>query len=77
MILQPRYDTLGVRQVNSAATQLATLVELDARHDDLLRRLEELDNRVSNVLAQFQPAKVDGGGDRPPTTGADPGGPTC
>ena len=35
--------------------QLIALSELDARHDDLLRRLEELDRRVARALAQYQP----------------------
>jgi hypothetical protein len=62
--------------MNSAAIQLATLVELDARHDDLLQRLEDLDNRVSAVLAQFQPPKTDRVSNCP-ISGDDPDGPTC
>ncbi|MGD0899140.1 MAG: hypothetical protein ABR915_14980 [Thermoguttaceae bacterium] len=34
-------------------TQLASLLELDERHDELLRRLEELDTRVEKVLADW------------------------
>ncbi len=38
------------------AEQLTALMDLDARHDDLLKRLEELDQRVASVLSQCQPA---------------------
>ena len=33
-----------------------TLLDLDARHDELLRQLEELDHRVEKVLAEYLPA---------------------
>ena len=33
---------------------LDTLLELEVRHEDLLRRLVELDSRVENVLKQCQ-----------------------
>ena len=33
------------------AEELKLLVELDERHDDLLRELDELDKRVEAVLA--------------------------
>lgn len=33
-------------------SQLQTLLELEARHDDLLQRLHELDKRVERVLAE-------------------------
>ncbi len=33
--------------------QLESLAELDSRHDELLRRLDELDARVEQVLAQW------------------------
>ncbi|MGA2620683.1 MAG: hypothetical protein ABSF26_23920 [Thermoguttaceae bacterium] len=33
--------------------QVEGLSELDSRHDELLRRLEELDARVEQVLAQW------------------------
>lgn len=39
-----------------ASGQLDRLLELEARHDDLLERLEELDHRVRRVLAKCQPA---------------------
>jgi hypothetical protein len=32
--------------------QLATLIDLDARHDDLLDRLDDLDKRVERVLSE-------------------------
>ena len=32
---------------------LQSLLELEARHDDLLKRLDELDKRVESVLAQY------------------------
>lgn len=38
--------------MDAAMQQLQTLLDLDARHDDLLRRLEELDKRVAEVLAE-------------------------
>lgn len=46
--------------MNRIAEQLATLMDLDARHDDLLKRLEELDQRVASVLSQSQPAGREG-----------------
>jgi hypothetical protein len=33
--------------------ELKLLVELDARHDELLRELEELDRQVEAVLTQW------------------------
>jgi hypothetical protein len=38
-----------------AQQQLETLLELDARHDDLLQRLDELDRRITTVLAEYAP----------------------
>jgi hypothetical protein len=38
--------------MDAADSQLSTLLELDARHDDLLQQLAELDHRVSQVLAE-------------------------
>lgn len=35
-----------------AATQLEALLDLEARHDELLERLDELDRRVEKVLAE-------------------------
>lgn len=34
--------------------QLEQLLDLDARHDDLLKRLDELDRRVRTVLSEYQ-----------------------
>lgn len=36
--------------MESVITHLQTIADLEARHDDLLRRLEELDARVERVL---------------------------
>jgi hypothetical protein len=33
-------------------TQLELLLDLETRHDELLTRLEELDNRVAKTLAE-------------------------
>ena len=33
-----------------------TLVDLESRHDDLLRQLDELDQRVRKVLSEYLPA---------------------
>jgi len=41
--------------MDAFTSQLETLLELDARHDDLLERLEELDRRVEQVLADCLP----------------------
>lgn len=46
--------------MDAAAEQLALLLDLDARHDDLLRRLEELDQRVADTLAEYQTLAMDG-----------------
>lgn len=40
--------------------QLETLLDLEARHDDLLRRLDALDKRVERVLADCLPEKAKG-----------------
>ena len=40
--------------MDAANSQLTTLLELDARHDDLLHQLAELDQRVSQVLAEYR-----------------------
>jgi len=42
--------------MNDTQDQLDVLLALDARHDDLLRRLDDLDRQVLEVLAQQQPA---------------------
>jgi len=38
--------------MNALASQLETLLELEARHDQLLDRLDDLDRRVERVLAE-------------------------
>ena len=38
--------------MDALTSQLESLLELEARHDDLLRRLDELDKRVERVLAE-------------------------
>jgi hypothetical protein len=40
--------------MEESVPSLETLLELEARHDDLLVRLEELDRRVVQVLAECQ-----------------------
>ncbi len=45
---------------------LPLLLELDARHDELLRRLDELDNEVARVLRETQRlVKADAGPSQP------------
>lgn len=41
--------------MDAAFGQLQVLLDLEARHDDLLRRLDELEHRVADVLAEYQP----------------------
>ena len=38
--------------MDSSTLQLQTLLELDARHDELLDRLDELDRRVAQALTE-------------------------
>jgi hypothetical protein len=38
--------------------QPISLTELDARHDDLLAQLEELDQRIQSVLKEHLPQKA-------------------
>jgi hypothetical protein len=59
------------------AGQLDKLMELDARHDDLLRRLEDLDRRVRNVLAQYRPPDAMPRADEEAAIVAGPDGPIC
>jgi len=40
-------------------SELDCLMELEQRHDDLLRRLEELDRRVERVLADWTSCRGD------------------
>jgi len=42
--------------VDAARSQLQTFLDLEARYDDLLRRLDDLDKRVEQVLAENTPA---------------------
>jgi hypothetical protein len=37
------------------AAPFDALLDLDTRHDELLRQLEELDHRVQKVLAEYLP----------------------
>lgn len=39
--------------MDESARQLQTLLDLDARHDDLLDRLDDLDMRVAKVLSEY------------------------
>jgi hypothetical protein len=53
------------------ASQLEALLDLDARHDDLLERLDDLGKRVERVLAELagshgQPEAMHGGQSSPP-----------
>ncbi len=40
--------------MDAAVEQLQMLLELKARHDELLERLDDLDRRVAGVLAACQ-----------------------
>jgi len=60
-----------------AEDQLAKLMELDARHDDLLERLEALDREVRKVLAECHPAEAAPQASQPASTLAGPDAPTC
>jgi hypothetical protein len=42
--------------MNDPVDPFDALLDLDARHDELLRQLEELDHRVEKVLAEYLPA---------------------
>ena len=39
--------------MDESARQLQILLELDARHDDLLQRLDALDKQVVQVLSKY------------------------
>jgi uncharacterized protein YdcH (DUF465 family) len=43
--------------MNTPSNDLEALLELDARHDELLQRLDELDKRIELVLAACVPAQ--------------------
>lgn len=60
----------------AAAQQLEKLLDLDARHDHLLRQLEELDRKVEQTLRQFLPS-TSGPDATCAVTAGDPGAPTC
>ena len=48
------HGTTGVdRRMDSARRQLDLLLDLEARHDELLDRLSELDRQVEGVLCQW------------------------
>ena len=40
--------------MDAAFDQLRDLLDLDARHDDLLRQLDELEQQIEAVLAEYQ-----------------------
>ena len=40
--------------MNRRAPDLTAVLELEARHEDLLARLDELDKRVEQVLREWQ-----------------------
>jgi len=40
--------------MDTPMTHLALLMDIEARHEDLLKRLEELDHRVEKALADCQ-----------------------
>ena len=41
-------------------SQLAMLLELDARHEELLERVDDLDRRVERTLAEWTGRKDEG-----------------
>ena len=43
--------------MDAQSGHLQTILELEARHDDLLERLADLDQRVQQVLAQYAPSR--------------------
>ena len=43
--------------MDAQSGHLQALLELEARHDDLLHRLADLDQRVQQVLAQYTPGR--------------------
>jgi hypothetical protein len=51
---QCRMSTSGGSTMDAAVEQLQTLLDLEARHDELLDRLAELDQRVAGVLSRCQ-----------------------
>lgn len=51
--------------MDAARSQLETLLDLEARHDDLLQRLDDLDKQVEQVLAENLPAATPENGNGP------------
>jgi hypothetical protein len=65
--------------MDESARQLQSLLDLDARHDDLLERLDALDKRVADVLSKYTLGRIPQDGVTGSTTGlnvavADPSG---
>ena len=56
--------------MDTPVTQLDLLIDLESRNDDLLLRLDELDNRVERTLAECQVYRAN-------PSSSDRGGPTC
>ncbi len=46
----------GEHTMNEQTATLETILDLDARQEELLRRLEELDIRIQQALAQLAEA---------------------
>ncbi len=44
--------------MSTAADHLEMVLSLDSRHDDLLERLDDLDQKVASVLAEHLPARA-------------------
>jgi len=52
--------------------QLDLLIDLEARHEDLLLRLDELDKRVEKALAESQRYRLGPQGNPPPAGPIEP-----
>ncbi len=50
--------------MEDSVPHLDTLLELEARHEDLLLRLDELDRRVASVLTECRASHEPAPGDR-------------
>ncbi len=48
--------------MDTQAAQLDLLMDIEARHDELMLRLEELDKRVERTLAECQRYRVGASG---------------
>jgi hypothetical protein len=55
--------------MDSCTAQLDLLMDLEARHEDLLVRLDELDKRVAKTLAECQRYRI-----TPPENRREPAG---